>query len=92
PWNQQAVVRDIGVPVVTDLEIWRNNPEKVFGVTAAWAAEHPETHVRLVKAMIRAGKWLDESLDHRRRAVAILAKPEYVGADPAVIAASMTGT
>ena len=23
----------IGVPVITDQEIWRNNPEKVFGVT-----------------------------------------------------------
>jgi nitrate/nitrite transport system substrate-binding protein len=37
PWNQQAVAKDIGVPVVTDLEIWRDNPEKVLGVTAAWA-------------------------------------------------------
>ena len=32
PWNQQAVFKGIGVPVVTDLEIWKNNPEKVFGV------------------------------------------------------------
>ncbi len=91
PWNQQAVLKGIGVPVVTDLEIWRNNPEKVLGVTAAWAEAHPETHVRLVKALIRAGKWLDESLENRRQAVAILARPEYVGADAAVIANSMTG-
>jgi nitrate/nitrite transport system substrate-binding protein len=92
PWNQQAVAKGIGVPVVTDLEIWRDNPEKVLGVTAAWAEANPETHVRLVKAVIRAGKWLDESTDNRKRAVAILAKPEYVGADEAVIAASMTGS
>ena len=92
PWNQQAVARDIGVPVVTDLEIWRDNPEKVLGVLAAWAEANPETHVRLVKALIRAGKWLDESPENRRRAVAILAKPDYVGADAAVIASSMTGS
>ena len=92
PWNQQAVARDVGVPIVTDLEIWRDNPEKVLGVTAAWAEANPETHVRLVKALIRAGKWLDESAENRARAVAILAKPEYVGADAAVIAASMTGS
>jgi nitrate/nitrite transport system substrate-binding protein len=92
PWNQQAVARGIGVPVVTDLEIWRDNPEKVFGVTAAWADANPETHLRVVKALIRAGKWLDESLENRRRAVLILAKSEYVGADAAVIAASMTGS
>ena len=33
PWNQQAVFKGIGVPVVTDYEIWKNNPEKVFGVS-----------------------------------------------------------
>ncbi|MGB7289464.1 MAG: CmpA/NrtA family ABC transporter substrate-binding protein, partial [Candidatus Macondimonas sp.] len=33
PWNQQAGLKGIGVPVITDYEIWKNNPEKVFGVT-----------------------------------------------------------
>jgi nitrate/nitrite transport system substrate-binding protein len=91
PWNQQAVFKGIGVPVVTDLEIWKNNPEKVFGVSAAWAEANPETHVRLVKALIRAGQWLDASLANRKEAAAILARPEYVGADVEVIANSMTG-
>ncbi|HEX5067290.1 MAG TPA: CmpA/NrtA family ABC transporter substrate-binding protein [Myxococcota bacterium] len=91
PWNQQAVVKGIGVPVVTDLEIWKNNPEKVFGVTAAWAAQNPETHVRVVKALIRAGQWLDASPANRAQAVQILARREFVGADAQVIASSMTG-
>jgi nitrate/nitrite transport system substrate-binding protein len=91
PWNQQAVFKGIGVPVVTDLEIWKNNPEKVFGVSAAWAEKHPETHVRLIKALIRAGQWLDASLANRKEAAALLARPEYVGADAPVIANSMTG-
>ncbi len=42
PWNQQAVFKGIGVPVITDYEIWKNNPEKVFGVTADWADAEPE--------------------------------------------------
>jgi nitrate/nitrite transport system substrate-binding protein len=93
PWNQQAVFKGIGVPIITDYEIWRNNPEKVFGVTAAWADKHPNTHLAVVKAMIRAGQWLDENNNaNRAEAVKILAKPEYVGADAAVIANSMTGT
>ena len=33
PWNQQAVARGIGVPVTTNYDIWKNNPEKVFGIT-----------------------------------------------------------
>lgn len=92
PWNQQAVIRDIGVAVITDYEIWKNNPEKVFGVTADWSAKNPKTHVAAVKALIRAGKWLDASIENRREACRILSKPEYVGADVEVIANSMTGT
>lgn len=93
PWNQQAVFKGIGVPVITDYEIWKNNPEKVFGVTKAWADEHPNTHIALIKALIRAGKWLDEDNGkNRAEAARILSKPEYVGADYEVIANSMTGT
>jgi nitrate/nitrite transport system substrate-binding protein len=93
PWNQQAIFRGVGVPIVTDYEIWKNNPEKVFGVTRAWAEQHPNTHVALVKALIRAAMWLDAGGGaNREEAARILSRPEYVGADYEVIANSMTGT
>jgi len=93
PWNQQAVFKGIGVPVITDYEIWKDNPEKVFGVSKAWADKYPNTHLRVVKAMIRAAKWLDENNNaNRPEAVKILSKKQYVGADYKVIANSMTGT
>jgi len=93
PWNQQAVFKGIGVPVITDYEIWKNNPEKVFGVTAEWAEKYPNTHLAVVKALIRAAMWLDENDNaNRPAAVEILARSEYVGADYEVIANSMTGT
>ncbi|MBY7849086.1 ABC transporter substrate-binding protein [Vibrio fluvialis] len=93
PWNQQAVFKGIGVPVVTDYEIWKNNPEKVFGVSKAWAEKYPNTHIRVVKALIRAAHWLDENNNaNRSEAVAMLSKSQYVGADKEVIANSMTGT
>lgn len=93
PWNQQAVFKDIGVPVITDYEIWKNNPEKVFGITREFAEEYPNTTTRLVKALIRAAEWLDANNNaNRPEAVEILAKPYYVGADYDVIANSMTGT
>jgi nitrate/nitrite transport system substrate-binding protein len=92
PWNQQAVLRGIGIAPITDLEIWKNNPEKVFGVTAAWNDVNPKTHVAVVKALIRAGQWLDASPANRVKACQILSRPEYVGADYNVIANSMTGT
>ncbi|MFO7602999.1 MAG: CmpA/NrtA family ABC transporter substrate-binding protein [Gammaproteobacteria bacterium] len=93
PWNQQAVFKGIGVPVITDYEIWKNNPEKVFGVSKAWADKYPNSHIRVVKAMIRAARWLDEENNKNRpEAVKILAGSQYVGADYDVIANSMIGT
>lgn len=92
PWNQQAVLRGIGIAPITDLEIWKNNPEKVFGVTAAWDKANPKTHIAVVKALIRAGQWLDASPANRTKACEVLSRPEYVGADFKVIANSMTGT
>ncbi|MEM1274438.1 MAG: CmpA/NrtA family ABC transporter substrate-binding protein [Pseudomonadota bacterium] len=93
PWNQQAVQRGIGVPVITDYQLWPNNPEKVFGLTAEFVEENPNTTRAIVRALIRAGMWLDaDNNANRMEAVEILSYPEYVGADAEVIAASMTGT
>ena len=93
PWNQQAVAKGIGVPVITDYELWKNNPEKVFGITDEFARENPNTTLAVVKALIRAAMWLDENDNaNRMAAVEMLSQPEYVGADADVIAASMTGT
>lgn len=91
PWNQQAVFKGIGVPVTTNYDIWKNNPEKVFVMTKKFVEENPNTAIAVTKALIRAGKWLDEP-GNRPKAVGILSKSAYVGADSVVIANSMTGT
>ncbi len=93
PWNQAAVAKGIGVPVITDNDIWKNNPEKVFGLTAEFVEANPQTTLALTKALIRAAIWLDENDNaNRAEAVTILSSPDYVGADAAVIGNSMTGT
>lgn len=93
PWNQAAVFKGIGVPVITDYEIWPNNPEKVFGITAEFQKKYPNTTLAITKALIRAGMWLDAKNNaNRPEAVKILSRSEYVGADYNVIANSMTGT
>lgn len=93
PWNQQAVFKGIGVPVITDYELWKNNPEKVFGITNEFSEMYPNTTKAVVKALIRAAMWLDENDNaNRPEAVEILSRPDYVGADYDVIANSMTGT
>ena len=91
PWNQQAVFKGIGVPVVTNYDIWKNNPEKVFVMTEKFIEDNPNTAIAVTKALIRAGKWLDEP-SNRKEAVEILSMSQYVGAPVEVLANSMTGT
>jgi nitrate/nitrite transport system substrate-binding protein len=93
PWNQAAVFKGVGVPVITDADIFANNPEKVFGLTADFVEANPNTTLGLTKALIRAVEWLDaDDGANRAEAVEILSRSEYVGADEEVIANSMTGT
>jgi nitrate/nitrite transport system substrate-binding protein len=92
PWNQQAIFKKVGVPVITDYEIWKNNPEKVIGVTRAWAEKYPNTHLAMIKALLRAAAWLDASPANRKEAAAMISQSQYVGADVRVISNSMTGT
>ena len=93
PWNQQAVTKGLGVPVITSENIWTDGADKVFGLTGEFVQKNPNTTVRVVKALIRASYWLDENGNaNRPEAVKIIARPAYVGADEKVIANSMTGT
>lgn len=93
PWNQQAVTKGLGVPVMTSENIWTDGADKVFGVTKAFYDKNPNTTIRTVKALIRASAWLDANSNaNRPEAVKIISRPVYVGADEKVIANSMTGT
>ncbi|MDD7972589.1 CmpA/NrtA family ABC transporter substrate-binding protein [Roseinatronobacter sp. HJB301] len=93
PWNQQAVAMGIGVPVATDLDIFATRAEKVLGLRADFVEENPNTVRALTRALIRAAMWLDaDDNANRDEAVQIISRPNYVGADPEVLANSMTGT
>jgi len=93
PWNQQAVAMGIGVPVATDLDIFPMRAEKVLGLRADFVEANPNTVKALTRALIRAAMWLDaEDNANRSEAVQIISSPGYVGADPVVLANSMTGT
>lgn len=92
PWNQAAVQKKIGVPVVTDEQIWHLNPEKVLGLRKDFAEKYPATTAAMLRAIIKAQQWLDaDNGANRAEAVQILSQPNYVGADAEVIGASMTG-
>lgn len=77
PWNAAAVRVGIGVTVIASQEIWQNSPEKVLGVTQAWAAANPQTLSAAVLALKQACEWLS-SIPNRFEAARLLAQERYV--------------
>jgi nitrate/nitrite transport system substrate-binding protein len=92
PWNQASFKKMVGAPVIVDPEIAGTTGDKVFGMTEDFARSNPKTAQALTRALIRASMWLDaDGGKNRPEAVKLLALPKYVGADEAVLMASMTG-
>ena len=92
PWNQQAVIKNIGVPVITADEIWSRMPEKVLGMRREFVDRNPKTARAVVRALIRATQWLDAKNGANRQELArMLARPEYVGADTNVLLGPLIG-
>lgn len=92
PWNERAVMENLGSSLVTNYDIWNNNPEKVLMSTKIFADKNPETTQAVMMAIIEAQKWLDASWEHRKEASNILSQKSYVYAPKDVIDNSMTGT
>lgn len=90
PWNQQAVSRGIGQVAVTSYDLWNNGPEKVLGVTQAWAEANPETHQALLCALLEAAHWLDEP-HNRVRIAELLTRSEYLDVPLALIQPPLLG-
>jgi nitrate/nitrite transport system substrate-binding protein len=91
PWNAKAVADGHGEILVYASELWRVGPDKIFGLTEAWAERHPETLTAILRALIRAGMWSDESAN-RGELASILSHPRYVDAPESVVAQSLVGS
>jgi len=92
PWNERIVMANKGSTLVTNYDIWNNNPEKVLQTRADFVEKYPETTKAVMKAIIEAQMWLDASWENRKEAAKILSKPNYVKAPVNVLEKSMTGT
>lgn len=84
PWNNRAVQEGVGMVVATDLEIWSGHQSKVLGVRCDWVDQNPATNLALTKALIEACEYCDDPR-HRAELVELLAAPEYLGLDPALL-------
>jgi ABC-type nitrate/sulfonate/bicarbonate transport system substrate-binding protein len=88
PWGAVAQAAGIGRVVLNKYQIWNNSPEKVLGVTRAWAEAHPQTHLALIAALIRAAQWLDQPAN-RSEAARLIVEGHYVEATPETVHESL---
>jgi len=84
PWNSAAVARGVGVIVLATAQIWRRGVEKVLAFRAPVLEARRPAAEALVRAMRKAGAHFVDPANWESNA-AILARPKYVGADPALI-------
>ena len=88
PWNAAAVDEGLGESLIKASQFWPGGPDKVFGVTAAWAERHGDELRAALRALIRAAAWADEPGNHAEL-VALLSRPDHVGVEPEIVARAL---
>jgi ABC-type nitrate/sulfonate/bicarbonate transport system substrate-binding protein len=88
PWNSFAVMCNAGWVAARSAELAPLHPEKVLMVRRDFARRADEQHTALIAALIESARFCDEPAN-RERIASTLARPEYVGASPEAIRASM---
>lgn len=91
PWNGVAATQNVGFTHIATQDIWKHHPEKALVVNKAFAEGSREDLKNVMKAILEACKWLD-NMGNRKKAAAILARPNYVNAPVTVLEARLMGS
>ena len=78
PWNQRAIVEDVGISVASSQDIWPDHPEKVLGSTADFMERHPNAARAAIMAVLEASRWIDASIANKTQMAEAIAKPAFV--------------
>jgi len=90
PWGSAAVEQEAGALMLPGKAIWAFAPEKVLAVRTDWAETEPHLLGKLMRAVWRAGKWLNAP-DSRTAAAEILARKAYLDLPSDVTDRALTG-
>ncbi|TDC42183.1 CmpA/NrtA family ABC transporter substrate-binding protein [Micromonospora sp. KC213] len=89
PWNAVAVQKGIGFTHITTQDIWQHHPEKAL-VVGARLTQDQGTLAEVMKAILKACKWLDD-LANRDTLAGMLSPVGYVNAPAADIRGRLLG-
>lgn len=90
PWNTVAVSRGTGRIATIKASIWRSSPEKVLGLAARWAEDHPDTLAALMRAIYHASEWCG-SPENVEETAALLARPGYLNQPASLLLRGLSG-
>lgn len=91
PWNQRAIVDNIGFTAETTQTIWPDHPEKILGTRAEWVKENPNTARALTAAVLEASRWIDASDANRKETAQVIAGRAYLNTKAETIEGRMLG-
>jgi len=85
PWGS-ACEAQCGARIVLEAgQFWPGGPDKVFGLSEAWAAREPEATQAVVRALLRAAIWADDP-ENAGELAGLLSAPRYLAAPRDLIA------
>jgi ABC-type nitrate/sulfonate/bicarbonate transport system substrate-binding protein len=90
PWSSVGLLRGIGWCVTLTADFDPMHPEKVFMVRESFERDRHDEHVRLLAALIEAGRYCDEPRN-RREVAAMLAQPDYIDVPRDVLENALVG-
>ena len=90
PWASVAVDRGQAALLLPGTAIWAAPPEKGLVLLRSFAETRPGETGGLMRAVWRAGRWLDDP-DHRGTAAEILSRPAYLDLPPELAERGLTG-
>jgi nitrate/nitrite transport system substrate-binding protein len=90
PWNNRAIVDNIGFTATTTQAMWKDHPEKVCAFTEEFATKNPKTVKAVLKGLQLASAHLD-NMSNRPAAAEIISRPTYINCPPAIILERLLG-
>ncbi|MEB3312141.1 MAG: CmpA/NrtA family ABC transporter substrate-binding protein [Snowella sp.] len=76
PWPLQTVNQKVGYQALTTGQLWKDHPEKCFGMRADWVDKHPKAAKALLMAVLEAQQWCDKA-ENKEEMCRIVSKREW---------------
>ncbi|MDB5614406.1 MAG: nitrate transporter [Devosia sp.] len=90
PWNSVGVATKGAHIATVKASIWQSSPDKVIGMRASWAEQHPELVSGVIRAIYHAGAWCADPANHDE-AARIMAGPAYLDQPVSLVRRALSG-